>query len=324
MRILKLAKELGVSHERLLNWSTRAGMPYTNPEDEVEETDEPKIRQAFAPARLKGGGYRQRGAPSPDRILDEIADPSDFDLEDELPDTLEELEVLERKLMQTPPELRREKPAAKRITTRDVLERYGIRGKSVLKRLRKLLPGHASRLLNQQTLSESQHATLTGEIESRAVFHCGDPHCKQALESRHSPETLFPVSDSGLCALCSGSATTRALDRAAEACRKAGVRRILVVGGMPAALAEMKNNTPPGLEFRLVAGDLERPRQRVQADLRWCDLAVIWGGTVLHHSVSGGYTQRKGRDGPFILRVRRSSIEALCAELIRHTESARS
>jgi hypothetical protein len=188
----------------------------------------------------------------------------------------------------------------------------------VLKKLRKLLPGDLARLLNQQDLSEAQAAALTEGIESRAVFFCDHPYCRKALERRHSPEMLVPVRDSSFCGLCRGSATRRALEEAAEVCVEAGVRRILVVGGMPASQKEIRENTPLGVTFRLIEGDRSHQRQRIQADLRWCDLAVIWGSTILSHSLSGGYTRRKSPQGPFIFRVSRRSVEALCAEVIKH------
>jgi len=117
--------------------------------------------------------------------------------------------------------------------------------------------------------------------------------------------------------------TRRSLEETAKTCRVAGIRRILVVGGMPSSLTEIRNNAPPGVEFRLVAGDLERQGKRVQADLSWCDLAVIWGGTILGHSLSGSYMRRKKTEGPFIVHVNRRSVEALCLEVIRHLKGGR-
>jgi len=89
---------------------------------------------------------------------------------------------------------------------------------------------------------------------------------------------------------------------------------------MPASRTEMKNLAPAGLEFRLIEGELDRPKQRVQADLRWCDLAVIWGSTPLGHSLSGSYLRRKTSKGPFILRISRRSVEALCQEIVKHLD----
>lgn len=326
MRILKLAKELGVSHNRLLAWAASAGLPYSHPDDLVEQNDEVRIRKAFSRSRPAPSGAQDRPAPddqsfdtaSVDAILDSLVDssfsPEDFDL----PDTLEELEAIEREVMRSPPEQQEVRPRPERISTRDILARYGISGKSILKKLRKLLPDDIARLLNQQDLTGEQVTRLTEGIETRAALHCDHGYCSRTAQKAHSPEIVIPVRDATFCTVCQGSPTRRAIAEASEVCRESGVRRILVVGGMPASHTEMKKHAPASIEFRLVEGDLDRPRQRVVADLRWCDLAVIWGSTPLGHSLSGSYLRKKSSSGPFILRINRRSVEALCQEIVKH------
>jgi len=318
MRVLALAKELGVSYNRILAWASRSNLPYSHADDEINGADEKRIRQAFSPQRLTRPPKGDE--PSVDDLLSEMVDPSFFPDDFDLPENLEELETIEKKVMRSLPERKVQKPRPERTRTRDILTRYGISGKSILKRLRKLLPEHIARLLNQQDLAETQAAQLKEEIENRAAFHCDSAYCVRTAEKRHSPEILIPVRDAAHCSVCSGSPTRRALEEAAEACRGAGIRRLLLVGGMPASRPEMKNLSPTGIEFRLIEGDLDRPRQRVQADLRWCDLAVIWGSTPLGHSLSGSYLRRKSAGGPFILRINRRSVEALCQEIVKHLD----
>jgi len=324
MRILNLAKELGISYESLLDWIHRAHLPYSNPEDELTPAHEQQIRRIYsAPRSSPGEGrHKKESDLDMDRRIEDALEPWSLETDIELPETLEELEDLERSLVRSLPGQKARKPSSERLSTKRFLENFGLRGKSTLKRLRKLLPGDAARLVNQPDLSEAQQAKLQTEIETRAVFVCDHPFCRKTSSKRHSPELLFLVNQASLCHLCRGSATRRSLEEAAEACREAGMRRILVVGGMPASHTEIDQNAPPGLEFRLVAGDLERQRQRVQADLRWCDLAIIWGSTILGHSLSSGYLSRKG--DRFIIRVQRRSIEALCAEVVRHLEGRKS
>ncbi len=318
MRILTLAKELGLSYNHLLAWAQSSNMPYSHPDDEIDGNDEKRIRQAF---RQKRPTRPAKGSDAEiDDLLGDVVDPSFFPDDFDLPDNLEELESLERKVMRSLPEQKVHKQRPERTPTRGILDRYGIRGKSVLKRLRKLLPDHVARLLNQQDLTESQVAQLTEEIENRAALHCDHAYCTRTAERLHSAEILIPVRDASFCNVCQGSPTRRALEEAAEACRNGGLRRILVVGGMPASRTEMKNHSPVGIEFRLIEGNLDRPKQRVQADLRWCDLAVIWGSTPLGHSLSGSYLRRRTSTGPFILRISRRSVEALCQEIVKHLD----
>jgi hypothetical protein len=103
----------------------------------------------------------------------------------------------------------------------------------------------------------------------------------------------------------------------AEACQQAGIHRILVVGGAPSSHKELKNLQPDNLEFKLIPGDLSRDRQRAVADLGWCDLAVIWAGTILGHDVSNQYHKAKKQD---LVVVNRRSVEALCEAVVRRIQ----
>lgn len=322
MRILELAKELGISYERLIDWMKTAKIPCSHPDEEMDADQERKVRLAFS--SLNRGKKKAAGddSISMEDILGETAsggiELTDFDL----PDSLEELEALEQAMTKVPAR-RKQKSDPKRILTSTVLDRYGIRGKAVLKKLRKLLSEPMVRLLNQQDLSEDQHAELCEEIEFRAVLFCDHPFCTRILSERNSPESLIPVRNAGLCRLCGGSTIRRSLQELAESCRKSGIERILVVGGAPASHNEIRTMGPDDVTFRLVAGDVERNRQRVSADLRWSQLAVIWGGTILGHSVSSGYTGKSGPGSPVILRLNRRSVEALCAEVVLHLDRLR-
>ncbi len=312
MRILDLAKELGISWKRLLEWMEGSRFHYRSPNDEVASDHETQIRQAFSRA------HKQKPLKTDDLPEDE-PDLGLFLEESDLPETLEELEALERSMTSAPmPGSGKTKKQPKRIPTAGILEQYGISGKSTLKKLRKILSGPGVRLLNQQSLLEDRSKELKKEIESKAVFFCDHAFCREALAERHPSENLIPVRNSSCCRLCKGSVTRRSLEETAQACRKGGIRRILVVGGMPASQREFRDNAPEGLEFRLVEGEVERRKDRAQADLQWCDLCVIWGATPLGHSVSSHYTRRRGQGGPFVIRVDRRSVEAVCSAIIKH------
>ena len=322
MHVVELAKELGISYERLIDWMVEAGIECGDPEEDQAPDLESKVRKAFS--SIQRGKSRKEGddTRTMDDILSESVD-GGFELTDfDLPDSLEELEALEKAMTRVPAR-RKRKSDPKRTPTRAVLDHYGIRGKAVLKKLRKLLSEPMIRLLHQQDLSEEQHAELTEEIELRAVFYCDHPFCTGILADRNSPESLIPVRNAALCRLCGGSTIRRSLQELAESCRKSGISRILVVGGSPASHKEIRERGPPDVTFRLVAGDVERNRQRVTADLRWSQLAVIWGGTILGHSVSAGYTGRSVQGSPFIVRLNRRSVEALCSEVVSHLERIR-
>ena len=104
----------------------------------------------------------------------------------------------------------------------------------------------------------------------------------------------------------------------AQACREAGISRILIVGGAPASHKELNRNIPSGLELRLVEGDVNRDRQRAAADLKWCHVVVIWAGTILGHDVSNQYVNARVSNLSPVVWVRRRSIEALCDAVVQH------
>lgn len=107
----------------------------------------------------------------------------------------------------------------------------------------------------------------------------------------------------------------------AEACRTAGISRILVVGGAPSSHKELRNNTPEGIEFKLIEGDVSRDKQRAAADMKWCDLAVIWAGTILGHDVSQNYSKGRKDALPRLIVVKRRSVEALCKMVVQRLKS---
>lgn len=92
-----------------------------------------------------------------------------------------------------------------------------------------------------------------------------------------------------------------------EACRRAGWRRLCVVGGSPETHAELKRLIRPPLELRLIDGTVSRTRKQAKADLHWADHVVVWGNTQLQHKVSEHYSQQaslcaKGRSVECLLK----------------------
>jgi hypothetical protein len=95
------------------------------------------------------------------------------------------------------------------------------------------------------------------------------------------------------CEVTGGSDVRAAYYRLVEACHAARVTRITIVGGSPAYRKQLKGLAAPHrdtLRLEVVSGTRRRVRHRVEADLRSSDLIVLWGATLLDHSVSGGYT----------------------------------
>ena len=75
----------------------------------------------------------------------------------------------------------------------------------------------------------------------------------------------------------------------ARACRAAGLRRVVIVGGSPNYRQQLRELFGDALELRLVIGKERRTQAQARADLVWADAVLLWGGTILDHSLSQLY-----------------------------------
>ena len=124
-----------------------------------------------------------------------------------------------------------------------------------------------------------------------------------------------PVDDPARCDVCGGSANRLAVRRATEACRRAGLRRILVVGGAPGVHTALRDLWPEDPELRIVEGTERHTRTDAVANLAWADVVLLWAPTALAHRVSELYT-RPAR--AHVIPVHRRGIEALADVLAEH------
>lgn len=75
----------------------------------------------------------------------------------------------------------------------------------------------------------------------------------------------------------------------ATACQDLGIQRIAVVGGSPPYHARLKALFGEALSLRLVDGSERRNLKQARSDIAWADLVIVWGGTILDHSLSQLY-----------------------------------
>jgi len=314
MRILKLSKEIGVPYEKILVWCNEEGMPYKDPDEEITDGHIIRIKAAF----LKPSSRKyEKTTSDADSSLEDLeavfGDDPDLDIEG-LPDTLEELEALEQNLFKNGARSSPPKPKADRLLVKSILKKFGIENRGVIKKVRKLLPEHVSRLFNHESLAEEQSALFQQALKQKVTFYCGDPVCRKLLKGVCSEKNLIQTQASSVCSLCGGSSIRRGMEVMAEACKNSDFRRLLIVGGAPSAHKELNKHKPPGLSLKLIEGDVSRDKQRAAADLQWCDLAVIWAGTILEHGVSQNYTRSGSKK---VITVNRRSIEALCETVVQ-------
>lgn len=147
---------------------------------------------------------------------------------------------------------------------------------------------------------------------------CANPACLAAAGNPAKP-IVRTVRDR--CSICGGSNTRRAGREMVEACGRAGIERILLLGGSGNAHAELRAltaDTP--IEWRIIDGRNDRPTKRqALPDLAWAQLLLVWASTELPHRVSRVYTEDRPAALPLITVARRG-VEALCQAVKQFAE----
>ena len=170
----------------------------------------------------------------------------------------------------------------------DALQRRGILGEHEAARMLKGLiearrVGPLLRLL-EATDGESLHTFL----EDRVVLHCGGEACPVV------PGRAVVRVPSKRCEVCGGSDIQRVVRGFVDACLLTGRRHVVVVGGSPRYHRQLRELVQHHrLQIELVPGNVRRTMRQAQADMARADVVIIWGATVLDHSVADLY-----KDGP--------------------------
>jgi hypothetical protein len=159
-------------------------------------------------------------------------------------------------------------------------------------------------------------------VRDRLERVCAHPVCNQVavLEDR------LPMRvDSGRdCEVCRGSSDRRWFLRMVRECVRAGVRRLLVIGGADPtrdALRSLAEGQP--VDLRLIAETEEVLPARVQGRVEGCDVLVLWSDAVVSTAVSGPYEDAARREQRTVVQVLgdrggvASMARAVCNRLAR-------
>ena len=147
-------------------------------------------------------------------------------------------------------------------------------------------------------------------LETAFLWHCGNGDCRRQAEASRSL-----LVDQVHCTICGGSKDRSSLEAMASALVASNVSKVLVVGGTEAKGREIREKSPPGIEWRFVDGTKSKDDRYFRPARRWADIIVIWGSTVLDHRVSSHF-DAKG-DGR-VITVTRRSIGALAEAVVEH------
>ncbi|MDE0023588.1 MAG: hypothetical protein OXP69_04160 [Spirochaetaceae bacterium] len=151
-------------------------------------------------------------------------------------------------------------------------------------------------------------------LAANFLWHCNHGDCRAHVLRDDAPREPLLV-DQASCAICGGSSDRKALARMASAMAKAGLSRILVVGGTTAKEQQMRQET--GVEWRFIYGKAAPPDRLMRSYRRWAEIIVIWASTPLKHRVSAHFV---GKGHRRVITVSKRGIVALADAVISSVE----
>lgn len=208
----------------------------------------------------------------------------------------EEIAHHRRTLQQSLEQLRAEAPSP-RQDARALLEARGLVGDSEVDRLLRAVGElhEGAALISSLDVADPERLELW--LEDRVALVCGN--CPTA------PGRAVLQVPPPRCDVCGGSDIKRAVKRFQDAALLSGLGRIVIVGGSPQYHRQLRALvTEPRISLNLVPGDRRRTLKQVAADEAGADLVIVWGATLLDHSLSQLY----GRNGGRILRIPQRGI----------------
>jgi len=117
---------------------------------------------------------------------------------------------------------------------------------------------------------------------------CVDPICRRL--TRVQRKLVRHVPGAADCRICGGHVDQRWFAYLTHECQRAGVRRLLVIGGDPdhhSRLHALSEGAP--IDLRIVSIDEEISEGRARGRVDGCDALVIWNENVVPHEVSQVY-----------------------------------
>ena len=183
-------------------------------------------------------------------------------------------------------------------------------------RARQALEGAGLTRPGKARMSAAKEERARATLREAFFRHCATPACEAA--AARSGRDPLRTGLRAACQSCGGSDNRRAADALVTACQRAGVRRLVIVGGSPSVREELRDGLGTRLELRLVDGTERRTLAQARLDLDWADLVLLWGGSELDHRVSTLYT---GAPPPLrrkLVHTSKRGIAALLESAVAH------
>lgn len=139
-------------------------------------------------------------------------------------------------------------------------------------------------------IAAAKRPDVEAALRARVTLLCDA--CRAAGLGDGHPEAIA-AGAGDRCAVCQGSSNRRSALLFIRACERAGLRRVIFIGGSPDIHRELPVLLGEALDVRVVDGTIARPGGDVRRELGGCDLAVVLGSTELNHTVSAAWSSTK-------------------------------
>jgi hypothetical protein len=169
---------------------------------------------------------------------------------------------------------------------------------SVLKALLER-PESAASLI--RSIRQVDAANIQRMVRGRMARVCAHPQCHQIALSDDRVRVEVLEAD---CEVCNGDAEQRWFARLVRECGRAGVRRLLVIGGADRtqkALRSFSQGRP--VDLRLISAQEDVSPARVRGRVDGCDVLVVWSAAVVPATVSDAYANAARAEGRLVVSV---------------------
>lgn len=119
------------------------------------------------------------------------------------------------------------------------------------------------------------------------------------------------------CPICKGRDNRRAYRQLLYVAKGVDVSHLLIIGGGPDAHADLMalECECHGLKLRMLDGTRRIDSRRAAALLLWADVVVVWGSTLLKHSVSRAFDHPPQGTRKIVIAHGQRGITSLCREV---------
>ena len=153
-----------------------------------------------------------------------------------------------------------------------------------------------------RSIRQVDAATIERLVRSRLAHVCAHPVCNQvaAIDDR----AIIRVESAKHCDVCGDSEDHRWFARMSQECGRAGVRRLLLIGGGEAVQAKLRTlSQGRPVDLRLVGEQEHAQLARVRGRIEGCDILIVWSNWVVERGVSDPYAEVARAEGRSIVSV---------------------